>query len=57
MEVYVDDMLFKSKITSDYVTHLADMFNILITYRMMLNPLKSAFGMASRKFLGFMVNQ
>ena len=57
MEVYVDDMLVKSKIASDHVTHLADTFNILKTYRMKLNPLKFAFGMASRKFLEFMVNQ
>ena len=57
MEVYVDDMLIKSKIAFDHVVHLANMFNILETYRMKLNPLKCAFGLASRKFLGFMVNQ
>ena len=57
MEVYVDDMLAKSKVSSDHVLHLVDTFNILRTYRMKLNPLKYAFGMASGKFLGFMVNQ
>ena len=57
MEVYIDDMLVKSKIVSNQVSHLANTFNILRTYRMKLNPLKCAFGMASRKFLGFMVNQ
>ena len=56
MEVYIDDMLIKSKIASDHVAHLANKFNILITYRMKLNPLKCAFVMASEKFLGFMVN-
>ena len=56
MEVYVDDMLIKSKIASDHVSHLVDTFNILKTYRMKLNPLKCAFGVASRKFLRFMVN-
>ena len=50
-------MLVKSKIASDHIMHLADMFNILRTYRMKLNPLKCAFGVASEKFLGFMVNQ
>ena len=57
MEVYVEDMLVKSKVASDPIIHLADMFNILKTYRMKLNPLKCAFGVASKKFLGFMVNQ
>ena len=57
MEVYVDDMLVKSKVASDHIVHLVDTFNILRTYRMKLNPLKCAFGMAFRKFLGFMVNQ
>ena len=57
MEVYVDDMLVKSKVSSDHVAYLADTFNILMTYCMKLNPLKCAFSMASRKFLEFMVNQ
>ena len=56
MRVYVDGMHVKSKIAFDHVAHLADMFNILKTYRMKLNPLKCAFGVISRKFLGFMVN-
>ena len=57
IEVYVDDILVKSKVASDHLSHLVDMFNILRTYRMKLNPLKCAFGMASNKFLSFMVNQ
>ena len=32
IEVYVDDILFKSKIASDHVMHLADTFNVLQTY-------------------------
>ena len=57
MEVYVDDMLVKSKVVSNHVAYLDDMFNILRTYRMKLNPPKYTFDVASRKFLGFMVNQ
>ena len=34
MEVYMDDMLVKSKVASDHVSHLADTFNILRAYRM-----------------------
>ena len=57
MEVYVDDMLVKSKVSSDHITHLADMFKILRRYHMKLNLLKCTFGVAFGKFLGFMVNQ
>ena len=57
MEVYIDDMLIKSKISSDHVTHLTDAFNILRTYCMKLNPLKYAFDIASRKFIGLMANK
>ena len=56
MEIYVDDMPVKSKIASDHVSHLVDTFNILRMYCITLNPLKCAFGVASEKFLGFMVN-
>ena len=55
-EVYVDDMLVKSKTTADHVAHLVDTFVVLRRYRMKLNPLKCSFGVASRKFLGFIVN-
>ncbi|XP_017250742.1 uncharacterized protein LOC108221371 [Daucus carota subsp. sativus] len=56
MEVYVDDMFFKSKKADDHVSHLSDMFEILRKYRMKLNPQKCVFGVESGKFLGFMVN-
>ena len=57
MEVYIDDILVKSKVASNHALHIADMFNILRKYHMKLNPLKCAFGVASRKFLKFMVHQ
>ena len=56
MEVYVDDWLVKSKTAADHVTHLSDTFTILRKYQMKLNPLKCLFRVASKKFLGFMVN-
>ena len=49
MEVYVDDMLVKSKVTSDHVAHLIDTVRILKAYHMKLNALKCAFGVASGK--------
>ena len=56
MEVYVDDMLVKSKQACGHVQDLGEMFRILRKFQMKLNPLKCAFGVASGKFLGFMVN-
>ena len=57
IEVYVDDMLVKSKAASDHVAYLTDTFKILRAYCIKFNPLKCAFGVASGKFLGFKVNQ
>ena len=56
MEVYVDDMLVKSKSSRDHVTDLEETFDALRKYRMKLNPTKCAFGLTSGKFLGFMVS-
>ncbi|CAL2247795.1 unnamed protein product [Prunus armeniaca] len=57
MEVYVDDMLEKSRTAGDHLENLALMFGILKDYRMRLNPAKCAFGVSSGKFLGFMISQ
>ena len=57
MEVYVDDMLVKSK---EAKTHLEDpqkTFDTLRRYRMKLNLAKFVFRFLSGKFLGFMVSQ
>ncbi|CAL9012379.1 unnamed protein product, partial [Prunus brigantina] len=57
MEVYVDDMLVKSRTTDQHIPNLSAMFTILKQYKMRLNPTKCAFGVASGKFLGFMISQ
>ena len=56
MEVYVDDMLVKSKKAVDHMDHLAEMFAILRKYGMKLNPLKCSFGVEFGKFLGVIVS-
>ena len=56
MEVYVDDMLVKSKEELTHLDDLKETFAMLRQYQMKLNPSKCAFGVASRKFLGFMVS-
>ena len=57
VEVYVDDMLVKSKEEEDHLDDLKEMFNILRQYSMKLNLSKCAFGVSLGKFLGFMVSQ
>ncbi|CAL8990437.1 unnamed protein product, partial [Prunus brigantina] len=57
IEVYVDDMLVKSRTADQHIPNLSAMFTILKQYRMRLNPTKCAFGVASGKFLGFMISQ
>ena len=56
MEVYVDDMLVKSKEELTHLDDLKETFTTLKQYQMRLNPSKCVFGVASRKFLGFMVS-
>ena len=40
MEVYVDDMLVKSRMAGGHIEHLGQMFDVLRKYQMKLNPLK-----------------
>jgi hypothetical protein len=56
VEVYVDDMLVKSRKATNHLTDLEETFDTLRRYRMKLNPAKCAFGVSSGKFLGFMVS-
>ena len=57
VEVYVDDILVKSKEEEDHLDDLKETFNTLRQYSMKLNPSKCAFGVSSGKFLRFMVSQ
>ena len=57
MEVYVDDMLVKSKEEPAHLDDLKETFATLRQYQMKLNLSKCIFGVASGKFLGFMVSQ
>uniref|UniRef100_A0A2N9IMK3 Uncharacterized protein n=1 Tax=Fagus sylvatica TaxID=28930 RepID=A0A2N9IMK3_FAGSY len=57
MEVYVDDMLVKTKDDMKHLEDLKETFETLRQYRMKLNPSKCVFGVSSGKFLGFMVSQ
>ncbi|KAL0444490.1 UNVERIFIED_CONTAM: Pro-Pol polyprotein [Sesamum latifolium] len=55
VEVYVDDMLVKSKKAEDHIADLEEIFSVLRKCRLKLNPAKYAFGVQGGRFLGFMV--
>ena len=57
VEVYVDDMLVKSKDEANHLDNLKETFGTLRKYNMKLNPTKHVFAVALGKFLGFMVSQ
>ena len=57
MEVYIDDMLVKTREHPDHTKHLQETFDLLHIKGMKLNPLKCAFRVSSGKFLGFIVTQ
>ena len=57
MEVYVDDMLVKSRNAYLHLDDLRETFNKLRKYKMRLNLAKCVFEVSSGKFLGFMVLQ
>ena len=55
IEIYIDDMVVKSKAESEHVNVLANIFAILRKYKLRLNASKCSFGVRSGKFLGYMV--
>ena len=57
VQVYVDDMLLKSRRKDDHLDGLKETFDTLRSYNMKLNPSKCAFGVIIGKFLWFMVSQ
>ena len=57
MEVYIDDMLIKSKERPDHANHLQQVLDLLKTYGMKLNPAKCAFGVSIGRLMGFMTTQ
>ena len=55
IEVYIDDMVIKSKEVSDHVDDLRSIFGILRKHKLRLNASKCSFGVGSGKFLGYLV--
>ncbi|XP_050217638.1 uncharacterized protein LOC126668489 [Mercurialis annua] len=57
MEVYVDDIIVKSKKVEDHAKDLEEVFTKLKKYKLKLNPDKCAFGVPARKFIGYLISQ
>ncbi|XP_070029428.1 uncharacterized protein [Nicotiana sylvestris] len=57
IEVYVDDVIIKSKKATDHIDDLGKFFNRLWRYNLKLNPVKCAFGVPDKKLLGFIVSR
>lgn len=57
IEVYIDDMVIKSKEAVDHLWDIEECFQVLRHYRMSLNPTKCAFGVSSGQFLGHIVSK
>ena len=55
IEIYIDDMVVKSKVVSEHLGDLRVIFKILRSYKLRLNASKCSFGVGSGKFLGYMV--
>nr|XP_023906298.1 uncharacterized protein LOC112018021 [Quercus suber] len=55
VEIYIDDMVVKSKMVSEHETDLTSIFEILRKHKLRLNPSKCSFGVSSGKFSGYMV--
>ena len=55
IEIYVNDMVVKSKVVSEHLVDLGGTFNVLRRHKLHLNASKCSFGVGSDKFLGYMV--
>jgi hypothetical protein len=56
MEIYIDDMVVKSKLSQSHLEDLTETFWKLRLHKLRLNASKCVFRVGSGKFLGFMVS-
>ena len=57
VEVYIDDMIVKSKSKDGHFVALRNFFERLRKFGIRLNPKKCTFGVTSGKLLGFLITQ
>ena len=57
VEVYIDDVMVKSKTREEHLTTLKKFMQRVDKYNLRMNPKKYVFGVTSGKMLGHTVNQ
>jgi hypothetical protein len=57
MEVYIDDVVVKSVGFKEHMINLKLSLGRMKKYGLRMNPLKCAFGVALKRFLGFIVHE
>jgi hypothetical protein len=57
VEVYIDDIVIKSASLNSHLANLRLAFEKMRQYGLKMNPLKSAFGVSTSKFLGFIIHE
>ena len=55
VEVYIDDMMVKSKQEKRHIEDLQGVFEVLRQHKLRLNADKCAFGVGAGKFLGYLI--
>ena len=55
IKIYIDNMVVKSKVVSEHLGDLGNIFEVLRKYKLRLNASKCSFGIGSGKFLDYMV--
>ena len=55
IKIYIDNIVVKSKLESEHINDLGNIFEILRRHKLWLNASKCSFGVGSGKFLGYMV--
>ena len=55
IEVYIDDMVVKSKVVTKHLKDLKSVFEVLRKHKLCRNASKCSFCISSDKFLGYMV--
>ena len=55
VEVYIDDMVVKSKQEVRHIEDLQGVFEVLRQHKLRLNAEKCAFGVGAGKFLGYLI--
>ena len=55
IEVYIDDIVVKTKVEFEHIDDLENIFKILRKHKLRLNAVKYSFGVGFGKFLGYMI--